>query len=45
MQKPYLLLIQCIRNLEFAIRKKPLVSMVLMQHSPLVKLREKTIIM
>jgi hypothetical protein len=38
MQKPCLLLNQCTRNHEFAIRKKPLVSMGLMQCSSLVKL-------
>jgi hypothetical protein len=37
MEKPCLLLTQC-RNHEFAIGKKPLVSMGLIQHSLLVKL-------
>jgi hypothetical protein len=40
MEKPCLLLTQRTRNFEFAIGKKPLVSMGLMQHSPLVKLSE-----
>jgi hypothetical protein len=39
--KPCLLLTQCTRNLEFAIGKKPLVSIGLMQRFLLVKLREK----
>jgi hypothetical protein len=38
MEKPFLFLTQCTRNFEFAIGKKPQVSIGLMQHSPLVKL-------
>jgi hypothetical protein len=41
MEKPCLLLNQCTRNHEFAIGKKPLVSMRLMQCSSLVKLGER----
>jgi hypothetical protein len=41
MEKPFLLLTQCTRNFKFAIRKKPLVSIGLMQHSPLVKLGDR----
>jgi hypothetical protein len=41
MEKPFLLLTHCTRNFEFAIGKKPLVSIELMQHSPLVKLGDR----
>jgi hypothetical protein len=41
MEKPFLLLTQCTRNLEFAIGKKPLVFIGLMQHSSLVKLTDR----
>jgi hypothetical protein len=41
MEKPFLLLTQCTRNFEFAIGKKPVVSIGLMQHSPLVKLGDR----
>jgi hypothetical protein len=41
MVKPCLLLTQCTSNLELVIGKKPLVSIGLMQHSPLVKLGER----
>jgi hypothetical protein len=40
-EKPFLLLTQCTRNLEFAIGKKPLVYIGLIQHSPLVKLGDR----
>jgi hypothetical protein len=41
MEKSCLLLTQCTKNHEFAIEKKPLISMGLIQRFPLVKLREK----
>jgi hypothetical protein len=41
MEKPFLLLTQCTRNIRFAIGKKPLISIGLMQHSPMVKLGDK----
>jgi hypothetical protein len=44
-EKPCLLLTQYTRNLKFAIEKKPLVSIGLMQRSSLVELGEKKILL